>query len=213
MAEAEPVEAELIRRAIESRLVDVQISMPGIVDSYDAATQRATVIPALRRPIYTVDDDLDAEEIPPLVNVPVRFDRSSKFSTHYRLQKGDFVHLVFQTYSPAEWRATGQLATPGEIRPHGFHAVAYPGYYPDTSAGVDVDESIGVPGSHSSRLHFTSAGIEAGDDAVKLKAVAIAALIDTNFQALATALAAAPGGPITFTPTPVASANLKALEP
>lgn len=232
MAETEPVEPELIRRAIESRLADLQVSMPGIVQSYDAATQRATVQPALRRPIYDVDDTLTSEDIPPIQNVPVLWPRSANLSMHSNLTQGDSVLLVFQTLSPAEWRSTGAVATPGDLRLHGWYPIAIPGYYADTTPGPDTDESMGPPGDANRRVHWNSDHVAIGKTAADWVAMAAKILdqlnalksaIDTaagvesgaaglgGMNALKAALAAIPGTPPGWPlAAGVASSNLKA---
>lgn len=213
---AAPTLAELIAAALESRVAQIEVSMPGVVVSYDPATQTATIQPGLRRPLQTVNGDRDVEEIPPIQNVPVRFDRSARFSVHYNLVAGDGVHLVFSTRSTNEWRQLSLpgIATPGETRTHSVaSAICYPGFYPDATPGPDQDESIGIPGSESARLHFTpEQGVLAGGGSA---AVALANLVITELQKIATTFGAfLPGSGGASFPTPytapgtVASSNL-----
>lgn len=208
---ANPTLSELIEAAIRSRVEQIEVSMPGVVVSYDAATQTATVQPGLRRTLQTIDGDRDAEEIPPIQNVPVIFPRSLAFSIHFNLQQGDGVHLIFTSRSTNEWRQLSLpgIATPGETRMHSVSsAVCYPGFFTDATPGPDTDESIGLPGSSFARLHFDGEhGVSAGAGASK---VALADLCAIEFGKLETALSAAPGGPIPYTPASVASSNLRA---
>jgi len=186
MSEAEPTLPELIRRAIESRIMDLHVAMPGIVVDYDPATKTATVKPALRRAIYTQDDDRTAEDIPPIPNVPVVFPGAAALDLHFNLAAGDTVLMVFNQWSPTEWRTSGAVATPGDMRLHGLgYPVALAGYRHNQNAAPDTDESIGKPGGL--RLHFKTDTIEAGagDDFVSL-----AAKVDHNFDQLKTAFAA-----------------------
>ena len=184
-----PEFGELIRRAIESRVTDINVAMPGIVKTYDAAKKTATILPALRRPIATDDDDLKGEDIPPIENVPVLSLRSSAFSIEFNLAEGDTVLLVFNGRSPTEWRTSGAVATPGDLRPHGVgYPVAIPGYLsdvPTTDYGADQDNSIGIP--NGLRLHWDldNGTINAGDGA---DFVAMAAKTKAQFAALKTAI-------------------------
>ena len=217
-----PTLAELIAAAAQSRAEQIEISMPGVIVDYDAATQTATVQPGLRRPVFTVDGDRDAEEIKPLQNVKVIFPRSTKLSIHFRLVKGDGVHLICTTRSINEWRQMSLpgIATPGETRTHVLaNAVCYPGFYPDAAPGPDADESIGITGSASSRFHFFDDHIAAGGGA---NFAALANLVATEFTKIKTALSTltvtsgAGSGGLVAAGTPyttvgsVASSNLKA---
>lgn len=206
MAEASPELAEVVENALASRLEDLNVAAPGVVVSYDTAKQTAEVRLAWHRPTLDTDGGVVSEEIPPIPNVPVLWPRTASFSITAVLHPGDTVLLVFNTRSPTPWRRTGSTSAPEDLRIHGLgYPVAIPGYLPDTTPISDTDESIGVPGGL--RLHFTETAIEAGTGASK---VALAPLVAIELGKLQTALAAAPGGPISYTPGSVASTNLGA---
>jgi hypothetical protein len=205
-SEAEPVLPELIRRALDSRLADVWTAAPGIVVDYSAATQTATVRLGVNRTIPDADGEIAAEELPPIPNVPVQWPRTSTFSITSRLASGDTVLLVFNRQAPTEWRRTGEVSTPADQRLHGIgYPVAIPGYLPNPTEILDTDDSIGMPGAL--RVHFTPETVKVGDGT---DFVAMTAKVMANFNTLSTALAAAPGGPIAFSPVAVGSSNLKA---
>src|SRR5688572_27914355 len=154
MADAEPELAELIRRALESRLAQVRVSMPGVIVSYDAATKTATVQPALSDVVFDDDDERVVNEIPPIQNVPVVWPSCSALSIHGNLEEGDTGDLVFATNSISDWQRSGQVAAPGNLRLHPLgSAKFYPGLRHEKNTLPDTDESIGIPGGL--RLGFT----------------------------------------------------------
>lgn len=124
----EPDLAEVLEGAINARLLDLHTMLPGRVESYDAAKQVADVTPVVRRPIRTDDDDLDHEELPVIANVPVQWPRGGGFSLHFPLAKGDHVMLVFSEAAIAQWRESGELSDPGDLRRHDLsYPIAIPG--------------------------------------------------------------------------------------
>lgn len=232
--EADPELAELIRRAIASERADIQVSMPGIVVSYDAATETATIQPATRRARYNAEDEIVAEDIPPIQNVPVCWPSCAALSIHGVLASGDGVDLVFSTYSHSGYRNTGSVATPLDLRPQSLsYPKAYPGFKPKKLTGKDTDNSIGVPSegpTNPARLHFTGSGVEVGvtqldpvvtasklklmlDTLVAAGVASTPAVPNTGWAALQTAWASAfPPGPVgdaTWAAATAAS-NLKA---
>lgn len=130
-----PTLPEVIRRALESRLGDVFTALPGRIQTYDAATQTADVALVVRRPMPTGDESETAyEELPILPNVPILFPRNSAgtYAITWPLGAGDFVWIMFSTWSFATWRRTGETSDPGDIRPHHpGSAVAYPALAPN----------------------------------------------------------------------------------
>lgn len=220
MADAEPELAELIRRALESRVAQVRVSMPGVVKSYDAATKTAVVQPALSDVVFDENDERVTNEIPPIQNVPVVFPSGAALSLHFNLEAGDTGDLVFATNSISDWQRSGQVAAPGDLRLHPLgSAKFYPGLRHDKNTLPDIDDSIGIPGGL--RLSFTSAAIKAG---LGSDFVAMAAKVEARLAAIETVINAhthsgvttGPGasGPL-VTPLvpagPVASSNLKAV--
>lgn len=124
--EEKPSLASLLQTAIDGRLCDVHTSMPGIVKSYDRATQTAKIQPALKRK-YTNGETVDL----PIINkVPIMFPRSKGKWVHFDLEEGDEVTLVFSERSLDVWKERGGIVSPDD--PRKFHlsdAFAYPGGY------------------------------------------------------------------------------------
>ncbi len=214
-----PTEAELIRRALASRLADVHVSMPGIVVSYDATTKTATIQPAIKRVLFDDADDRVVETIPPIPNVPVEFPGAGSLTLHFTLAAGDTGRLNFCTNSIAEWRQTGKVSEPASLKLHDLGSCTFtPGLRHRSNVNPDTDESIGKPGGL--RLSFTETAIKAGLGA---EAVALASLVEARISAIETWAAAhthsgvttgpgasGPAVPVLSPGSPVAASNLKA---
>lgn len=123
-----PTDAEIIRRALESRLADLWTAIPGKVVKYDSTTRTADVLPVVRRPIATSEDELKHEDLPIIPNVPVLFPSGGGASITWPIVPGDFVQLLIQTLSPQQWRQSGETSDPGDLRLHSLgNAVCVPG--------------------------------------------------------------------------------------
>lgn len=176
---------DIVYEAIMSALLNVHVASPGIVQTYDDATQTCSVQPAVKRPVPDELGEIVTEELPVIQNVPVFVLGSPKLTVQTGLAKGDSVLLVYLDYSMAAWRNTGQVSEPGDVRQHGpGYPVALPWYRPGGKAGSDAMPTIGATGGP--RLKFSASAIEAGDAA---QLVAIAQKVDAALSALQTILA------------------------
>ena len=75
-----PTDDDVIRGWIEHHLADVHTAMPARVQSYDAATQTATLVPLVRHAVMLGDGSVEREELPVLPAVPVLWPR---FGGHF----------------------------------------------------------------------------------------------------------------------------------
>lgn len=138
----EPTLQEVLEEIIESRLLELHTAIPGKVVSYDAAKQTAEVVPVVQRidPTSTGGEALTA--LPSLPNVPVQWPRGGGFALHFPLAAGDHVLLVFSEAAIGHWRASGELAPPGDQRRHSIgYPIAIPGIAPDGQAIADPGTS------------------------------------------------------------------------
>jgi len=136
---AEPTLTEIVRLAIESKLLDVHVSLPCRVESYDPATITVEALPMVRRAIEDADGKIQHEELPPIPNVPVLFPSSSAFSGAWPLVPGDFVLVVFCSSAIGSWRESGDIADPVDLRRHDLsHAVAIPCVWPAAQAPTKI---------------------------------------------------------------------------
>jgi len=156
-------------------LGELHISMPGRVKSYDAAKQTAEIIPCVRGTIPDGDGNTIHEDLPVIPNVPIAWPRGGGFYMHFPLAVGDHVWLVFNTTSFAQWRATGEVSDPGDLRRGTIsYPWAYPGAAPDAQHFTDAPAAgQAVLGGGVFRVGGPSADF-----------VALAAKVDANFNAI-----------------------------
>lgn len=117
MAE-EPTDAEVITAALDSRLLSLHTSMPGVVVSYNPLLQTADVQPAIKRAVPLNDGTYDHEELPVVHNVPMEWPGGGGFAMVFPILPGDNVWLIFSEAATAKWRSTGQISEPGDLRRH-----------------------------------------------------------------------------------------------
>jgi len=134
-----PTLAEVLRGAIDTRIGNLQVAMPGKVEAYDAATQTADIQPQLIRVLKDPDGNEVQERYPKIPNVPVVFPRTGTFFVSLPIKPGDTVLLIFCDYSIDLWRTKARESAIADDRPHGLHAaVAIPGLFPDNAALADA---------------------------------------------------------------------------
>lgn len=176
----EPTLQELIAAAIDSRLLDLHTGLPGIVDSYNPATQTASVKLAVRRPIEGTDGT-EFEEIPIIPNVPVGWFSSGGFAVQFPISPGDGVWLMFSEAAWAHFRTTGEVGDPGDFQRHSLsYAVALPIVRPNPKAltAIGANEGvIDVPSGNTLRVGGPSAQL-----------VALSNKVQAQFQSLKSAI-------------------------
>lgn len=183
MADVEPTLAELIRRALESRLAQVRVSMPGKIVDYNPGTKTATVQPCLSDVLFDEDDNRVVRELKPIQNVPVVFPGGAALDQHIVLVADDTGDLVFATNSINDWQASGNVAPPGDLRLHPLgSAKFYPGLRHNGNVPPDTDNSIGEPGG--TRARFASGVMHVSATPTGGDFVALAAAVDARFSAL-----------------------------
>jgi Phage protein Gp138 N-terminal domain len=114
----EPTDAEVIRTAIDSRLLSLHTSMPGVVVTYNPGLQTADVQPVIKRAVPTSDGGIEHETLPVIHNVPVEWPGGGGFAMQFPVRPGDHVWLIFSEAATAKWRSTGQISEPGDLRRH-----------------------------------------------------------------------------------------------
>lgn len=211
----EPSLAELLRTAIESRLADVHTSLPGRVKTYNPATQKADIEIVLRRAETGASGATVHETYPVIPNVPIAWPRGGGYSMQFPLSVGDHVWLSFSESCMAQWRVSGDLSIPGDLRRHDLsYPIAIPCIAPDAET---------LPSAAGGALVTTPAGgaLSVSEAGGAPEPVAIASKVMANLNALKTALTSATyvnsgGTPTTLVISPaimledVGSENLKA---
>lgn len=176
----EPTEVDVIRSAIESRLLDLHTSMPGRVVTYYPATQTADVQPVIKRAIQSYSGELVHEELPIIHNVPIEWPGGGGYAMQFPVMSGDFVWLIFSEAATAMWRSTGQISEPGDLRRHDLsYACAIFVRGPETKVLVPLAPSTEARMDCPGPFVFSSA---AGQAAAQF--VASATLVSAALQAL-----------------------------
>jgi hypothetical protein len=149
--------ADVFQRALDSFSSRIRVGMPGRIESYDAATQRASVAPMVDD--VQVDEDTAERTVTsfPVVNgVRVIFPGSGKFRVTFPVKAGDLVWLSFGDRSLAEFLSGDgtRSTTPLDPRQHdGSDAVAFPGFAtfgaplaapPDDALTIGLDGGIQI---------------------------------------------------------------------
>ncbi len=183
-----PTLAELIRRALDSRLSDVHVALPGEIKTFDPLRQVCDVQPTVKRLVPDDDGFMIPESFPLIPNVPVVYPRTNLFNFYIPLTVGDTVLLVFTERPMAEWRTTGIESAPVDARMHGLNAIAIPGLFPV----LKPMPITGVPDPHigyslGPKVLFTEAQVEVRTDMGISRSVALADLVATAFETLKTA--------------------------
>lgn len=129
--ETYPTERALAEAREEQHELRTHVAYPGRVQSYDATTQTADVVPLIRQQVPQPDGSYALEELPVLPCVPVVFPRTVGHFLAFQIRAGDTVQLLCNTSAIGHWRVgDGDVCDPGDLRrQHLAHAVAVPGLY------------------------------------------------------------------------------------
>lgn len=150
MTQGTPSLAQTLQIAMDAVVGGINTALPGRVVRYNAETQRADILPVIRRAVPTPAEDYIPEDLPEIPNVRVMHPGGADWAIHVPVKAGDTVLLVFCQWDIAEWMRTGEVSDPADKRRHSLsHAVALTGFrraaqtIPNTSAD---DLTIHSPG-------------------------------------------------------------------
>ena len=101
---SKPSPADLLTAATASATAKMRTAEPGIIASYDAATQRATVTLGMSVRVRKPDGSQVHEAPVTIPNVPIAWPRAGGYSLTFPLAAGDEVLLVFSSRSLDEWK-------------------------------------------------------------------------------------------------------------
>ena len=131
MSEATETLSELLLQAIRSELLDVHTCLPAKIQKYDSETQKADIIPLLKKK-YKFNDE--ATDLPVITNVPVQWPSVNAGAAfiHLPLKVGDLGWVVFAERSIDTWLAgEGDSVSPEDPRHHDLSdAIFMPGGLP-----------------------------------------------------------------------------------
>lgn len=108
---------EVFRKLLDQFGARLRVAAPGIIQSFDATTQTATVQLAIREKI-NIDGDLSWEEIPELVDVPVYMPRAGNFVLTMPVTDGDECLVVFGDNCMDAWWQSGGIQNQVDRRRH-----------------------------------------------------------------------------------------------
>lgn len=176
-----PSLAEIISRAIDSKLLDLYTCLPGIVESFSAETNRADIKIAIGRPTPNEDQDIQYEDIGTLPNVQIAFFGAGNFKIFCSVKKGDFVLVLFTSINCNEFFRKKIETNPVDTRMHSLgNPIAIPLMILQTD---NANNSLVLEGE-------VKLGSASASDFV-----ALSSKVDSNFSAIHAALAAATPNP------------------
>jgi hypothetical protein len=142
-----PTLIDQIDGIIERHAKGTWTMLPGVVESYNAATLRADVQPALKQGVITEDNDRVAETLPVVPNCPVAWPHGYLGT----LAPGDHVVLIFASGSLDVWLTRGGVVDPNDDhRSDLSDAVAFP------LQGVPLANVAGFEATIKASTYFTA---------------------------------------------------------
>ena len=107
-------QTELLEQAKNNAMMDVRVSMPARIVSFDPATKTASIEIGLKM----VNADDTQSEYPPLVDCPCLFTRGGGFHLVHPYKAGDKGIVLFSDRCFDGWFQAGQVAPPMDFRVH-----------------------------------------------------------------------------------------------
>lgn len=133
---------EGVRAAVLGIRAQMWTALPGILVSYDAATAKAQVQPAVKSVRRKQDGSLEYMTIPVLPDVPVHFPHGGGYTLTLPLAAGDEVLLVFSARNIDGWWDQGDVQQPGDRRMHDLSdAFCIPGPMSRPKVIADISEN------------------------------------------------------------------------
>ena len=107
-------QTELLEQAKNNAMMDVRVSMPARIVSFNPATKTASVEIGLKM----VNADDTQSDYPPLVDCPCLFTRGGGFHLVHPYKAGDKGIVLFSDRCFDGWFQAGQVAPPMDFRVH-----------------------------------------------------------------------------------------------
>jgi hypothetical protein len=156
---------DFMREFLDYYFTQVHTSLPGAVTEYDAGKRRATVQPSLKRRA----GNKEYIAFPLLIDVPVQFPGTKKWTIHFPLEEGDEVAVSFSERALEAWKDVGQdgIEDPDPRRYDLCDAYCTPGLQPQefiaaTEPGLQIIHKDKFDGELISQVLMT-------DDKVEIK--------------------------------------------
>lgn len=161
--------AEMLAGVLAYHAQQLHVAQPGIVESYDPATQRASVQLCIRQRLV-VEGGSELQPAALLPSVPVLFPRGGGTFITWPIERGDHVLVVFQDGSIDRWTQMGGVVDPIDPRAHALSdAVAIPGFYPYPRALPATDPDAIVLGAEGVDARFVALAEKVEAELAKLR--------------------------------------------
>lgn len=151
--------AQILREAVLAQLYDVHVCLPGRIEKYSAAQQKADVKPLLTRRYRAEQADT---ALPLITDVPVQWASAAGGTSylHLPLVKGDLGMLVFCERSLDAWlQGKGQIVSPADPRHHHLSdAIFVPGLRPFGAALAGASAANAVLQNGQMRVELSPDG-------------------------------------------------------
>lgn len=180
-----------MRSVIRSQLVNIHVSLPAQVVSYDSSNQSVSVQPTIKREYYDEYRTRKIEQLPIINDVPVVFPGAGGFRVTFPVTAGDTVLLVFSESSLDKWLDQGGIVDPNvDYHFHLADAIAIPGLRPFSDALTDAPTdrmSVGYDGGTTIEIDNASDEVRIGSNsasallALKADVDAINSYLTANF--------------------------------
>ncbi len=178
--EQTPTLAQLIKQAIDNRLIDVHTAIIAKVERYDHDKQLVDVSPVLKR---------HSEDLPMLCDVPVLFPRAGGFFISLPIQPGDYVQVLVNETSIDDFLAESASSIDSLSRFSLQGAVAIPGIYPQSKAITGTHKSNLVLGKEQGvQIHIDGEKIRLGSEQAS-EALALAKSVEKELEKIHQAFA------------------------
>lgn len=192
---------DIFKNVFNSLISNIHTSLPGIIRSYDASTNKAVIQPALNKKFLSGEMPM-----PLLESVPIIFPNHIRFP----IVEGEYVLLVFIERSIDLWLSVGGQVTPQDPRKFDLSdAVAIPGLMPFTSPGTGNNSSFSIEFGGSSIAIQEDGSIQiktVSTVAIGTQAVELLQKISDALGAIASMTVTVPPGELPPFPFPVDNA-------
>jgi hypothetical protein len=182
-----PTLASWFASGAEALKGEIRSAMPGRVESYDSATQRANVLPLLRGRRQNPDGSVAAFSRPVVNSVPVLMPQGAGFQIKLPITKGDVVLIVFCDRSLDIWKSKGGEVDPVDLRQHHLSdAVAIPclrdpaAAVPTSKIEIQSDGTVLLGGSAASHPLIFGDDFSSSSGAFNALLQAIATAVGTS---------------------------------
>lgn len=123
-------ENELYKTMGDSWKSFLRVSIPGIIQSFDATTQTCVVQPAIREKVTNNDYSTQWMDLPLLLDVPIVVPRAGGFALTLPIKKGEECLVIFADMCIDGWFSFGDIQNQLEKRRHDLSdAICIPGLY------------------------------------------------------------------------------------